>query len=173
MPALRFSIKHGARGRSAVAAAAFAALALAACGGDEGTGGQGGAGDADRATLNFVNAQDPGTFDKVIAGFKKENPNIEIKLQTLPFDDLNSTVQSRLGSKDPSIDLYDVDEPRLAAFAARGYLLDLSDLAEEGEGRSEEHTSELQSRQYLVCRLLLEKKIKPSSASHNTSITFL
>src|SRR3712207_9405101 len=25
--------------------------------------------------------------------------------------------------------------------------------------RSEEHTSELQSRQYLVCRLLLEKKI--------------
>src|SRR3712207_8004142 len=28
--------------------------------------------------------------------------------------------------------------------------------------RSEEHTSELQSRQYLVCRLLLEKKKKPS-----------
>src|SRR3712207_7877439 len=27
------------------------------------------------------------------------------------------------------------------------------------ERRSEEHTSELQSRQYLVCRLLLEKKI--------------
>src|SRR3712207_7232671 len=30
--------------------------------------------------------------------------------------------------------------------------------------RSEEHTSELQSRQYLVCRLLLEKKTKISSA---------
>src|SRR3712207_7747898 len=28
------------------------------------------------------------------------------------------------------------------------------------EQRSEEHTSELQSRQYLVCRLLLEKKKK-------------
>src|SRR3712207_7397182 len=28
--------------------------------------------------------------------------------------------------------------------------------------RSEEHTSELQSRQYLVCRLLLEKKISRS-----------
>src|SRR3712207_8173118 len=28
----------------------------------------------------------------------------------------------------------------------------------DAEGRSEEHTSELQSRQYLVCRLLLEKK---------------
>src|SRR3712207_7790916 len=33
--------------------------------------------------------------------------------------------------------------------------------------RSEEHTSELQSRQYLVCRLLLEKKTKPLSA-HTT-----
>src|SRR3712207_7245519 len=29
------------------------------------------------------------------------------------------------------------------------------------DGRSEEHTSELQSRQYLVCRLLLEKKQPP------------
>src|SRR3712207_8579948 len=31
--------------------------------------------------------------------------------------------------------------------------------------RSEEHTSELQSRQYLVCRLLLEKKIKAHPVS--------
>src|SRR5258707_7265746 len=29
--------------------------------------------------------------------------------------------------------------------------------------RSEEHTSELQSRQYLVCRLLLEKKKPPQT----------
>src|SRR5438445_7419758 len=32
--------------------------------------------------------------------------------------------------------------------------------------RSEEHTSELQSRQYLVCRLLLEKKKTTSPANH-------
>src|SRR3712207_8382582 len=31
--------------------------------------------------------------------------------------------------------------------------------------RSEEHTSELQSRQYLVCRLLLEKKYQPANES--------
>src|SRR3712207_6949159 len=40
--------------------------------------------------------------------------------------------------------------------------------------RSEEHTSELQSRQYLVCRLLLEKKKKKvmnhlSSRHNNTN----
>src|SRR3712207_7447087 len=41
-------------------------------------------------------------------------------------------------------------------------LLDLAAsgmLREDAYKRSEEHTSELQSRQYLVCRLLLEKKI--------------
>src|SRR2546425_5836157 len=32
----------------------------------------------------------------------------------------------------------------------------------QGSGRSEEHTSELQSLAYLVCRLLLEKKKKES-----------
>src|SRR3712207_7952288 len=37
-------------------------------------------------------------------------------------------------------------------------------------GRSEEHTSELQSRQYLVCRLLLEKKKKlPNSILYCSS----
>src|SRR2546422_1383553 len=35
---------------------------------------------------------------------------------------------------------------------------------EEGGGRSEEHTSELQSRLHLVCRLLLEKKKKKALA---------
>src|SRR3712207_8668615 len=36
-------------------------------------------------------------------------------------------------------------------------------------GRSEEHTSELQSRQYLVCRLLLEKKKQTGSSVQHVS----
>src|SRR3712207_7492785 len=35
-----------------------------------------------------------------------------------------------------------------------------TDATRRAQPRSEEHTSELQSRQYLVCRLLLEKKKK-------------
>src|SRR3712207_7535015 len=38
----------------------------------------------------------------------------------------------------------------------------LAEVVTRPELRSEEHTSELQSRQYLVCRLLLEKKKKTS-----------
>src|SRR3712207_8560964 len=39
-----------------------------------------------------------------------------------------------------------------------------ANLPQAKRGRSEEHTSELQSRQYLVCRLLLEKKNKTELA---------
>src|SRR3712207_7815465 len=44
-------------------------------------------------------------------------------------------------------------EPRHLADKGHESFVDLPDYL-----RSEEHTSELQSRQYLVCRLLLEKK---------------
>src|SRR3712207_8570802 len=45
--------------------------------------------------------------------------------------------------------------PRRAnRFLTRG----VAELSAGVDARSEEHTSELQSRQYLVCRLLLEKK---------------
>src|SRR3712207_8226820 len=41
-----------------------------------------------------------------------------------------------------------------------GVVVVLLDPGRHGEDRSEEQTPELQSRQYLVCRLLLEKKTK-------------
>src|SRR3712207_6883595 len=44
-------------------------------------------------------------------------------------------------------------------------------LAEDPELRSEEHTSELQSRQYLVCRLLLEKKTTKNSYTVDTTVS--
>src|SRR3712207_7685808 len=50
---------------------------------------------------------------------------------------------------------------RLAVHAAqRSVCARDADVPAAERGRSEEHTSELQSRQYLVCRLLLEKKKK-------------
>src|SRR3712207_8586939 len=39
--------------------------------------------------------------------------------------------------------------------------------------RSEEHTSELQSRQYLVCRLLLEKKKKKLNSTAESPVHLL
>src|SRR3712207_8177593 len=43
-------------------------------------------------------------------------------------------------------------------------------LGDGSQFRSEEHTSELQSRQYLVCRLLLEKKKKTDYNMYNRDL---
>src|SRR5947208_9987732 len=62
-----------------------------------------------------------------------------------------------------------------AAFASRGERRHREHAAEVVEHcverRSEEHTSELQSPDHLVCRLLLEKK-KPTTALHAVSLVF-
>src|SRR3712207_7687034 len=67
----------------------------------------------------------------------------------------------RLG-KPPGVDLgaERVADPDLRGLRGALDLASSSEIAGRGEQRqrSEEHTSELQSRQYLVCRLLLEKK---------------
>src|SRR3712207_8522460 len=63
---------------------------------------------------------------------------------------------------------------KVAGIEARGFLLAAPVAYHFGAGfvpvrkRSEEHTSELQSRQYLVCRLLLEKKKEYSTKLHKT-----
>src|SRR3989442_7388742 len=48
--------------------------------------------------------------------------------------------------------------PRAASRAAAATPASPAPMARATRGRSEEHTSELQSRPHLVCRLLLEKK---------------
>src|SRR3712207_8416809 len=63
----------------------------------------------------------------------------------------------------------DVDlTPRGPAYA--GQKADFVNIGIVQAQRSEEHTSELQSRQYLVCRLLLEKKKKTTQSDTRHTI---
>src|SRR3712207_8871896 len=52
----------------------------------------------------------------------------------------------------------------------RGALLVAVAIGQHDDPRSEEHTSELQSRQYLVCRLLLEKKKSVNNYHPHSSV---
>src|SRR5438874_7147641 len=70
----------------------------------------------------------------------------------------------------------DIEAIRKIGFTvfARGMALQGYPTREHGSrscGRSEEHTSELQSRRDLVCRLLLEKKKKKTSQEPETQTT--
>jgi ABC-type glycerol-3-phosphate transport system substrate-binding protein len=109
-------------------AAAGVVFTLAACSGGSG-GGDG------NVELTFLNTQQ-GNFDKTIEEFEASHPGVTIKQQTVPFDDLNSQIQARLGSKDPSVDLIAVDASRVAAMVKQGFIKPLSDedaaLAEKG-----------------------------------------
>src|SRR3712207_8129833 len=58
------------------------------------------------------------------------------------------------------------DEWRVAELDRDAALALLRETVRALAGRSEEHTSELQSRQYLVCRLLLEKKKHRRNKEH-------
>src|SRR2546429_6631771 len=64
-----------------------------------------------------------------------------------------------------SLDSPEPGSPVPIALAVKPSLKELLDL------RSEEHTSELQSRLHLVCRLLLEKKKQHSTQVSNVSTT--
>jgi multiple sugar transport system substrate-binding protein len=62
----------------------------------------------------------------LIQAFEAANPGIQVTQEVVPFGQLNDVVLQRIGSKDPSIDVYWADQPRTAALAARGLLLDLT-----------------------------------------------
>src|SRR3712207_8699708 len=70
-----------------------------------------------------------------------------------------AALRTRDGTAPPAVD---APAPALGRTAAR-----------PREARSEEHTSELQSRQYLVCRLLLEKKKNTTNCTYITLTTYM
>src|SRR3712207_357277 len=84
-------------------------------------------------------------------------------------------VQLSVDAKLPEKEIYDLGK-KLESLRSEGYLIFASGNVvhnlmevEWDNDRSEEHTSELQSRQYLVCRLLLEKK----KNNHTSNVSYL
>lgn len=81
------------------------------------------------ATLDVVGIIDPqtDTIDDVIAAFEKAHPRIKINYQYVPFDSLNSVLDSRITSRTGDPDVFWVDQPRVPALVVRGYLTDLTE----------------------------------------------
>lgn len=114
--------------RIRAAACAVAVLTLVACGGD----GEGTADDGP-VTLQFIHPEVKGSFEPLIKAYEAEHPDVTIETANVPFDQLQSTLQSRLGQGDTSIDVYTVDPSRIPGIVAREQLLDISDLRDEAE----------------------------------------
>lgn len=81
---------------------------------------------SNEVNLNFVGPEQPSAMEPVIAAFEAANPTIKVTYESVPFDQLNDILQTRLGSGDATPDVYTADQPRIPALVSRGFLLDIT-----------------------------------------------
>jgi multiple sugar transport system substrate-binding protein len=114
--------------RALAAGVSFGAASalLSACGGGQ---------QSATGEITFIGPETPETFKKAIKGFESTKPDIDIKYNNIPFDELNSALQSRLQQEDSTFACYTVDQSRVASYAARGFLADLTDNVNDVESQ--------------------------------------
>ncbi len=93
---------------------------------------------AEQVTINFLTAEADGGFDAAIDQFEKDNPNIKVNFETVPFDSMVPTIEARIGAHDSSIDVFLVDTPRVSAMANSGYLLKINEEKDAVKGVANE-----------------------------------
>jgi len=84
-------------------------------------------GSGEQVVLTFVGPEAPESMEPVIAAFEALNPDIDVQYESVPFNDLNSIIQTRVGAGDSDPDVFTADQPRIAALVDRGLLLDITD----------------------------------------------
>lgn len=122
--------------KSGMALAAGTALAGCSGGGGEDAGGGGGTSGATwsipsedpTATITVVGTENSDTtgMANVLDAFHKAHPNITVKYQHIPFNNLGEVLDSRISSKTGDPDVFWVDQPRIASRATHGYVEDLT-----------------------------------------------
>ena len=108
-----------------------AAASLSGCAGLTRSGGEqstGGAASGGPATLTFVNwsgETEKAAFDALIKAFTAENPEITIKTDTVPYDSIQTNLDSRFQAGNPP-DLFRVSYIDIGQYTSQGVLLDVS-----------------------------------------------
>ncbi len=82
-------------------------------------------------TISYIGTDQPSQVKPLIDAFQKRYPNIKVTYKQIPFDQYDNTVAQRIGTKTTSVDVFAVDQPNVAQYAAKGYLTDLSRLKTE------------------------------------------
>lgn len=65
-------------------------------------------------------------FGPAVDQWNAKNPSIQIEQEVIPFAQLNDVLEARLRSRDATFDIFVLDPPRTAAFAAKRYVLDIT-----------------------------------------------
>ena len=86
-----------------------------------------------QAQLTFVNWSgdvEKEAFDSVIAAFTKENPGITIKTDTVPYESVQTNLDSRFQAGNPP-DLFRVSYIDIGSYTGQGVLLDVSSVFDQ------------------------------------------
>lgn len=82
----------------------------------------------EKVTLTFVNwsgDDEKLAFDAVIAAFQQENPDITVKTDTVPYQNVQTNLDSRFQAGNPP-DLFRVSYIDIGQYTSEGVLLDVS-----------------------------------------------
>lgn len=78
-------------------------------------------------TVNFLITHGDGRWEPVLEAFNEIHPDITVNIQVVPFNDLVTAIEARVGRGDSTIDLFYADAPRIASMASRGLVMNLDD----------------------------------------------
>ncbi|MCL2489757.1 MAG: extracellular solute-binding protein [Propionibacteriaceae bacterium] len=111
--------------KPALATVLVIALAtLAGCSGSSGGGTS--TSSAGNSSITFLTFYDDTAVQGLISTYCQSHPNVTIQHQTVPFADLNQTIETRLANKSTDVDLYMADQPRISSLVNSGYLADVT-----------------------------------------------
>ncbi|SEE87473.1 ABC transporter substrate-binding protein [Ruania alba] len=79
------------------------------------------------ATIQVLGHQDSDELQPVFDAFSEAHPDITVQYEAVPFDELNSVLDARIGNQDGNPDVFWADQPRIPALAARGYTEDITE----------------------------------------------
>jgi ABC-type glycerol-3-phosphate transport system substrate-binding protein len=77
-------------------------------------------------TISYIGTDQPSQVKPLITAFQKKYPSIKVSYKQVPFDQYDNTISQRIGTKSTTVDVFAVDQPNVAQYAAKGYLSDLS-----------------------------------------------
>jgi ABC-type glycerol-3-phosphate transport system substrate-binding protein len=119
------TFRNGSRRRtlgSGLAAALLVSLTITGCSSDDsGSNGDG------KGSVSFLGFYDAEAVAPLIKEFEAAHEDIDVDYESVPFGELNQVIQSRLANGGETPDVYIADQPRVAALADQGFLLDLTD----------------------------------------------
>jgi multiple sugar transport system substrate-binding protein len=86
-----------------------------------------------KTTLHLLTAQPVEEMQPVVQAFEAANPDVKIETETVPYENYAAEIASRMGSQDPTLEVYFVDAPQVPAMASKGWLVNFDGVKTEIE----------------------------------------